>query len=900
MTSNFHQYFKCADSVGGLRPDEPTTKKTGFFRFGRDLICYGPVASISPAKSPFANLPDVESFLRYEDGHAVLPFVPDQIAEGLLNEVYSNQMEPEYTRLGSHSAVRRIYYWGRPLLSLRLRSVLQRIKLRGKLKSPFPSWPVDRSVDKLFEKLMIATIRANGGHPVPFIWFWPDEKQAAFVLTHDVEDSAGKAFCSSLMDIDDEYGFKASFQIVPEGRYTVEPEFLQQFRDRQFDICVHDLNHDGYLYREYSEFKRRAKLINNYCKEFGAKGFRSGVLYRNLRWYGEFDFAYDMSVPNVGHLDPQGGGCCTVMPYYVGDILEVPVTLTQDYSLFHILHQYSIDLWKQQIRTIADGHGLISAIIHPDYVIEPEQQQLFRGLLDFIRQQCSARDIWATVPSAINSWWRQRSAMNLVQGPEGWQISGEGSDKARVAYACLSANSLVYSFTPIEGAHASLGSAALQEGNREDATISGGQLKDSGSTLNVSSSSTPPAIVTAPSSSQVRSAHRKLRVAMVSYSFYETDNRVLRYASTLAKRGDHVDVFALRREGKPAEEVMEGVHVHRLQGRVLNEKSQLSYAWRISQFLVRAAIQVSRFDLRERYDILHIHSVPDFMVLTGMVPKLRGTPVVLDIHDILPEFYASKFDSGKQSRLFKALVGVERISCRFASHVIIANDIWRDRLLSRSLSPDKCSVVLNSPDRSIFTRSGNGHPKNGKFLMLYPGSLNWHQGIDIAIRAFAKISKLAPQAEFHIYGDGPSKPDLLKLVQELGVERQVKMPSARSLREIARIMETANLGIVPKRKDNFGNEAFSTKILEFMAMGVPVVVADTMIDKFYFDDSTVKFFRSGETDDLARCMIEMIENPVQRQQQVQNANRFVETVDWNAKQNEYLELIDRLSLGART
>ncbi len=837
MTSNFHRYFKCADSVRGLRPDEPALKKTGFFRFGRDLICYGPVASISPAKSPFANLPDVESFLRYEDGQVVLPFVPDHIAEGLLNEVYSNQMEPEYTRLGSHSAVRRIYYWGRPLLSLRLRSVLQRIKLRGKLKSPFPSWPVDRSVDKLFEKLMIATIRANGGHPVPFIWFWPEGKQAAFVLTHDVEDSEGKAFCSSLMDIDDEYGFKASFQIVPEDRYTVEPEFLQQFRDRQFDICVHDLNHDGYLYREYSEFKRRAKLINNYCKEFGAKGFRSGVLYRNLRWYGEFDFAYDMSVPNVGHLDPQGGGCCTVMPYYVGDILEVPVTLTQDYSLFHILHQYSIDLWKQQIRTIADGHGLISAIIHPDYVIEPEQQQLFRSLLDFVRQQCSARDIWATVPSAINLWWRQRSAMNLVQGPEVWQISGEGSDKARVAYACLSGNSL---------------------------------------------------------------AHRKLRVAMVSYSFYETDNRVLRYASTLAKRGDHVDVFALRRKGKPAEEVMEGVHVHRLQERVLNEKSQLSYAWRICQFLVRAAIQVSRFDLRERYDILHIHSVPDFMVLTGLVPKLRGTPVVLDIHDILPEFYASKFDSGKQSRLFKALVGVERVSCRFASHVIIANDIWRDRLLSRSLSPDKCSVVLNSPDRSIFTRSGNGHPKNGKFLMLYPGSLNWHQGIDIAIRAFAKISKLAPQAEFHIYGDGPSKPDLLKLVRELGVERQVKMPSARSLREIAQIMETANLGIVPKRKDNFGNEAFSTKILEFMAMGVPVVVADTMIDKFYFDDSTVKFFRSGETDDLARCMIEMIENPAERQQQVQNANRFVETVDWTAKQHEYLELIDRLSVGTRT
>src|SRR6266436_3764702 len=109
---------------------------------------------------------------------------------------------------------------------------------------------------------------------------------------------------------------------------------------------------------------------------------------------------------------------------------------------------------------------------------------------------------------------------------------------------------------------------------------------------------------------------------------------------------------------------------------------------------------------------------------------------------ILPEFYASKFASDQKSGLFRILVGVERASSRFASHVIIANDIWRERLVSRSLSRDKCTVVLNSPDRSIFRRTGNGHPQSGKFLMLYPGSLNWHQGIDIAIRAFAKISKL--------------------------------------------------------------------------------------------------------------------------------------------------------------
>jgi glycosyltransferase involved in cell wall biosynthesis len=121
------------------------------------------------------------------------------------------------------------------------------------------------------------------------------------------------------------------------------------------------------------------------------------------------------------------------------------------------------------------------------------------------------------------------------------------------------------------------------------------------------------------------------------------------------------------------------------------------------------------------------------------------------------------------------------------------------------------------------------------------------------------------------------------------------MPLTRSLREIAQIMGRADLGVVPKRKDNFGNEAFSTKILEFMAVGVPVIVSDTKIDKFYFTDATVKFFHSGDIDDLARCMLEMINNPAERQRQVRDASRFVDTIDWTAKQHQYLELVDRLS-----
>ena len=711
------------------------------------------------------------------------------------------------------------------------------------------------------------------------------------------------------MDIDEEYGFKSSFQIVPERRYPVEEEFLQSIRSRGFEICLHDLNHDGNLFEERSEFRRRAQLINNYCEKYGTEGFRSGALYRNLLWYGDYQFSHDMSVPNVAHLDPQGGGCCTVMPYFVDKILEIPVTATQDYSLFHILHAHSIDLWKQQIQMIVDGHGLISLIIHPDYLTETLHQQVYRKLLGHLREQCTARNIWVALPSQINAWWRQRSEMKLVPSSHGWRITGEGSQRARVAYACLEGDSLVYSFEEPQG-HERVVSAALAGSGRRLAIQSLQEIPAHSpeappvpQVLNTSSAAT--AVLARADRetqkvSQKPSPRRPLRIAMVSYSFYELDNRVLRYASTLARRGDHVDVFALRREGKPAEEEIDGVHVHRLQGRLLNEKHRLSYARRICQFLLRATAQVTRHDFKNHYDLLHVHSVPDFMVFSALGPRLRSTPVILDIHDILPELYSSKFAAGKRTALFHALVRVERASCRFASHVVIANDIWRERLISRGLPPNKCTVVLNSPDRTIFTRTGNSHPPSAKFLMLYPGTLNQHQGLDIAIRAFAKISRKVPQAEFRIYGDGPSKEELVNLVRQLGVESQVLMLPLSPIQEIARVMETASLGIVPKRKDNFGNEAFSTKILEFMAMGVPVIVSDTMIDKLYFNNSIVRFFRSGDEHDLARGMLEMIENPKLRQQQVANADRFVETMDWSAKQHEYLDLVDSLAEGLRS
>ena len=279
---------------------------------------------------------------------------------------------------------------------------------------------------------------------LPFIWFWPDGAPSSAIMTHDVETSAGRDRCTWLMDVDDAYGIKASFQIVPEERYEVSPAFLEQIRARGFEINIHDLNHDGHLFRSREEFERRAVRINRYVRELGARGFRSGQLYRNPDWYQALAIAYDMSFPNAGHLEVQRGGCCTVMPYFIGDIVELPLTTTQDYSLFHVVRDFSNAIWKTQIESIIARHGLVSFIAHPDYLSEDAARQAYRALLDSLSRLREAGRCWIALPGEVERWWRQRSRMVLVADGDRWRIEGEGSERARVAYAEVSGDEVVY------------------------------------------------------------------------------------------------------------------------------------------------------------------------------------------------------------------------------------------------------------------------------------------------------------------------------------------------------------------------------------------------------------------------------------------------------------------------
>jgi glycosyltransferase involved in cell wall biosynthesis len=341
---------------------------------------------------------------------------------------------------------------------------------------------------------------------------------------------------------------------------------------------------------------------------------------------------------------------------------------------------------------------------------------------------------------------------------------------------------------------------------------------------------------------------------------------------------------------------MDGVNVHRIQSRTVNEKGLLTYAYRILRFLIRSTLVLRRMHREHRYDLIHVHNVPDFLVLAAIFPKWSAVPVILDIHDLLPELYGSKFKVSNDSFLFKVLTFVERRSAAFATHVIIANHLWRDRLAARSATPEKCSVVRNHPDLNIFVaQSAPDRKKNGRFVVIYPGTLNWHQGLDVAIRAFARVADRIPDADFHIYGEGSAKNSLIELANQLGMQDRITFHGFLPSREIARVMAQADLAIEPKRATSaFGNEALSTKILEFMVLGVPVIASRTRTHMLYYDDSIVKYYDNDDEVELADAVRLLGSDPMLRREQAARAAKYASENTWQARKEEYLQLVETL------
>lgn len=447
MLRAISDYYRIPDGAITFSENTGPKAEAGFFEFD-GVTCFGrsrvPVASTNAGP-----LLDCKATARTVGNTLSLDFDPDELAENLRHERYLSVAGNNALRNMLRRGARAAYYAVRPMLPVRVRKHIQRLKAHGWDKVTFPQWPIDASLDTFFDRLLLMGMQSAGVDRLPFIWFWPNGHQAAAILTHDVETAAGRDFCTRLMDISRSYGMAGSFQVVPERRYEVPQAYLDEIRERGCEVNVHDFNHDGALFLKKDEFIRRVAKINDYAKRFGALGFRSAILYRNLEWFGELDFLYDMSVPNSAPLDPQPGGCCTVMPYFIGGLVELPLTTIQDYSLFHVLGRYDMEIWEQQIKSVIGHNGLLTFLIHPDYIIDSGPQDAYRRLLERLAGCAAEHDCWLPLPREVAQWWKQRNEMKLVKTSAGWKVVGNGAEHARVAWAVAERDHLTYSLDDV-------------------------------------------------------------------------------------------------------------------------------------------------------------------------------------------------------------------------------------------------------------------------------------------------------------------------------------------------------------------------------------------------------------------------------------------------------------------
>lgn len=694
-----------------------------------------------------------------------------------------------------------LYYNVKPYLPRPVRLVMRRWWTRRRLAQYGDVWPIRQE----------ACSRPEG-------WpGWPEGKQFAFVLTHDVEGAKGLGRVRDLAKLEQELGFRSSFNFIPEGEYQTPRELREELTASGFEVGVHDLRHDGKLYRTRGSFAEQAGHINRYLKDWNAVGFRSGFMLRNLSWLGDLNIKYDASTFDTDPFEPQPDGANTIFPFWVskpkGDsgYIELPYTLPQDSTVFNLLRESTIDIWKRKLDWVAQHGGLALLNVHPDYVsfhgprpgTAEYSSALYREFLEYAREKYKEA-FWHALPREVAAYCEPIRPRNP---------------------------------------------------NRA-----------------------------------------KKRVAMLAYTFYDSDNRVRRYAESLARRGDAVDIIALRPEpGVSKGSVLpENINHFGLQRRVHNEKNKFSYLLRLLRFCAVSGMFLARATFERRYDLIHVHNIPDFLVFAAIVPRIAGSRIILDIHDVVPEFYSSKFAAKGASATINALKKIERHSCRFADHVIISNHLWFDKITARSIESARCTPFVNHVDPGVFYRRARTR-RDGKFVMLFPGGLQWHQGLDLAIKAFGLIREKAAHAEFHIYGEGNAKQPLLALIEELGLAGRVRFFKPLSLNEIAEVIANADLGVVPKRADSFGNEAYSTKIMEFMSQGVPVIVSKTKIDSFYFNDDVVRFFESGNIEDLADAMLTLIRNQPLRELLVKNSLDYVAQNSWARKEHEYFNLVDSLT-----
>lgn len=369
------------------------------------------------------------SVWRGSDGSVCLPFDPAEAVEAYLSE--------RYLAIGARRAaqavkrgVRRCYYLVRPALPRPVQIALRRRFSRVQARTAFPRWPIEPALDDLVALVLDAAAEV-AGRPVPSIAPWPRPYSWALVLTHDVETRVGYELLGSVAELERGTGFRSSWNLVPERDYRVDPCLVASLRDGGFEVGVHGLRHDGRDFDTRRHLERRLPAMHAYAREWGAVGFRSPSTHRRFEWMELLDFLYDSSYTDTAPYEPQPGGCCSWLPYRIGRLVELPITLPQDHTLFEILGCEDETPWVEKAKFLRARGGMALMLTHPDYMTSGSLLPSYRRFLERFAADGSA---WKALPHEVASWWQRRAESRLEQAGGAWKVTGPAERDAAVAW----------------------------------------------------------------------------------------------------------------------------------------------------------------------------------------------------------------------------------------------------------------------------------------------------------------------------------------------------------------------------------------------------------------------------------------------------------------------------------
>jgi glycosyltransferase involved in cell wall biosynthesis len=389
-------------------------------------------------------------------------------------------------------------------------------------------------------------------------------------------------------------------------------------------------------------------------------------------------------------------------------------------------------------------------------------------------------------------------------------------------------------------------------------------------------------------------------VAMLAHTYYLRDPRVRRQAEALAEAGVEIHVVSLSERNasggyEPRHAVVNGVQVHRLP--VIRKRGHLwRYALEYLATGVLGGLKLIQLQLRGRLDVVHVHNMPDLLVFAAFLPWLCGSTVVLDVHDPMPELFKS-WDQGASNRLLVALLRVqEKVSCAFADRVISVNETMRENLRLKGVADEKIFIVNNFPDQKLFPicdplttwpRSKDG------LVLLYCGTVTEHYDLALAVRAMARVAGEVP-VRLRIVGEGNRLAEVLQLASALGVRDSIEHVGLVPIDKVRAEMKNADVGISCHRAGVFGDLYFSTKIVEYLTQGLPVLSPRTRTICRYLPDDCMFYFEPGNEAALADCLRFVWHNPAEVSRRVTNAREVLPRLSWQAEKGKFVAFYTNL------